>query len=234
MFLLETDSHFTGGERGRPHLLRVEHRRRHNGRSVCRTAPRDDHRIGGREVVGGGRTVLPCFLGGVSLSLTAPETFFRKLSEWMQHWPKKKAFFIIRVCSRHTDWPCFSLSSRSKWKCIGQSEVNPSLASHSHHWHHGCATTASATVDLIVRRVEGGGSSAVCRHRRRRVLGVDALGAVGGENVVGPEGADVVQGPLDERVPPCKISSVHLVRSSSFSPHYDRTGAAISTRPLNT
>ena len=93
----------------------------------------------------------------------------------------------------------------------------------------------SPTVDLIVRRVEGGGG-AVC-HRRRRVLPVDAaaLGAVGGENVVGPEGADVVQGPLDERVPTCKISSVHLVRSSSFSPHYDRTGGtAISTRPLNT
>ena len=61
----------------------------------------------------------------------------------------------------------------------------------------------SPTVALIVRRVEGGGS-AVCHRRRRRVIPVDAaaLGAVGGENVVGPECADVVQGPLDERVPP--------------------------------
>ena len=60
-----------------------------------------------------------------------------------------------------------------------------------------------------------GGSGPICsrRRRRRRVLPVDdaALGAVG-ENVVGPEGADVVQGPLDEGVPPCKIgaSSDHL------------------------
>ena len=91
MFLLERDSHFTGGERGRPHLLR-----RHNRRSVCRTAaaaPRDDHRIGGREVVGagGGRTVLPCFLDGWGFPIThsTRNIFFEKLSEWMQHWPKK-------------------------------------------------------------------------------------------------------------------------------------------------
>ena len=60
---------------------------------------------------------------------------------------------------------------------------------------------ASPAVDLIVRRVEGGGG-AVCRRRRVLPVDADALGAVGGENVVGPEGADVVQGPLDERVPP--------------------------------
>ena len=90
----------------------------------------------------------------------------------------------------------------------------------------------SPTVALIVRRVEGGGG-AVCRRRRGLPVDAAALGAVG-EDVVGPEGADVVQGPLDERVPPCKIPSVNLVRPSSFSPHYDRTGTAISTRPLNT
>ena len=54
-----------------------------------------------------------------------------------------------------------------------------------------------------------GGGGPICsrRRRRRRVIPVDAaaLGAVGGENVVGPECADVVQGPLDERVPPCKM-----------------------------